>query len=248
MLYAIRKGIEMIRIAICDDNKETLVQNEMLIKKCLKELNVLASIDTYLSGEFLQFDVQENKFFDLLLLDIEMPRKSGMDIAREIRKISPDSLIIFITSHSEYAIDSFELSVFRYIPKDAIKSKLFLAVKDALTYIELQKDRMYVISTPTRYEKIPYNTILYLQKDGKYTLFTTDRGETQIRKTLSKVYSELDQGQFVYIDRGCIVNLLLIMRLDDKEVIMKNGVALPISKKRLKELKTTINKFWGEKL
>ena len=90
MLYAIRKGIEMIRIAICDDNKETLVQNEMLIKKYLKELNVLASIDTYLSGEFLQFDVQENKFFDLLLLDIEMPRKSGMDIGFLIVNESKD--------------------------------------------------------------------------------------------------------------------------------------------------------------
>ena len=167
----------MIRIAICDDNKETLVQNEMLIKKYLKELNVLASIDTYLSGEFLQFDVQENKFFDLLLLDIEMPRKSGMDIAREIRKISPDSLIIFITSHSEYAIDSFELSVFRYIPKDAIKSKLFLAVKDALTYIELQKDRMYVISTPTRYEKKYHIIQYYICRKMENTLFLLQIGE-----------------------------------------------------------------------
>lgn len=242
------KGNKMIKIAICDDDNVTLLQNEVLVKSYLGKLNIIAEIETYSSSEFLQYDIQENKFFDLLLMDIEMPGKSGMDIAREVKKISPESLIIFITSHSEYAIDSFELSVFRYIPKDNIDEKLFLAVKDALTYIELQKDKTYVIATPTRYEKIPYNTIFYIQKDGKYSLFTTDKGETQIRKSLSQVYHELDPGQFVYIDRGCIVNLLLIMRLDDMDVIMKNGVALPISKKRLKELKKIINEFWGEQL
>lgn len=238
----------MISIAVCDDDKETLLQNENRIKVYLKKMNMIAELETYQSSEFLQYDIQENKFFDLLLLDIEMPGKSGMEIAREVKKICPQTLIIFITSHSEYAIDSFELSIFRFIPKDCIDQKLPFAIKDALTFIELQKDKMYVISTPTRYEKIPYNNIIYIQKDGKYSLFTTDKGETQIRKTLTKVHEELDQEQFIFIDRGCIVNLLQIMRLDADDVIMRNGVALPISKKRIKELRSIINKYWGQQL
>ena len=240
--------MKMIRIAICDDDKETLLKNETLLKAYLRKLNVIAEVETYISSAFLQYDIQENKFFDLLLMDIEMPGKSGMDIAGEVKKISPETLIIFITSHSEYAIDSFELSIFRYIPKDNIKQRLFAAVKDALAYIELQKDKTYVIATPTRYEKIPYNSILYIQKEGKNSLFTTDRGETHIRKSLVNVYGELDHGQFVYIDRGCIANLLSIVRLDEMDVIMKNGVALPVSKKRLKELKAMINEFWGQQI
>lgn len=239
---------KLIRIAICDDDKKTILQNENRIRNYLKTMNMIAELETYQSSEFLQYDIQENKFFDLLLLDIEMPGKSGMEIAREVKKLCPHTLIIFITSHSEYAIDSFELSVFRFIPKESIDQKLPYAVKDALTFIELQKDKMYVISTPTRYEKIPYNSILYIQKDGKYSLFTTDKGETQIRKTLTKVHEELEQEQFVFIDRGCIVNLLQIMRLDNADVIMKNGVALPISKKRIKELRTIINNYWGQQL
>lgn len=238
----------MIRIAICDDDKDTVVHNENLIKEYLKKINMLAELETYQSSEFLQYDIQENRFFDLILLDIEMPGKSGMEVAHEVKRICPETLIIFLTSHSEYAIDSFELSIFRFIPKESVDEKLFMAVRDALTYIELQKDKMYVISTPTRYEKIPYNSIIYIQKDGKYSLFTTDKGETQIRKTLTKVYTELDQEQFIYIDRGCLVNLLHIMRFDDGDVIMKNGVALPISKKRIKELRTILNKFWGQQL
>lgn len=238
----------MIRIAICDDDKNTILENQCRVKNILKEVNMLAEVVTYQSSEFLLYDIQENHFFDLLLLDIEMPGKSGMDVAREVKRISAETLIIFITSHSEYAIDSFELSIFRYIPKNNIESKFRFAVKDALSYIDLQKDKMYVISTPTRYEKIPYNSIIYIQKDGKYSLFITNKGETQIRKSLTKVYKELDPKQFVYIDRGCLVNLLQIMRFDMMDVIMKNGVALPVSKKRLKELKTTINEFWSQQL
>lgn len=238
----------MIRIAICDDDQEMLFQNERRIKQYLKEMNMLAEVMSYQSSEFLLYDMQENNFFDLLLLDIEMPGKSGMDIAREVKKMSSQTLIIFITSHSEYAIDSYELSVFRYIPKDNIDQKLYPAVKDAVLFIDLQKDKMFVISTPTRYEKIPYSNILYIQKDGKYSLFTTDKGETQVRKSLTKVYEELDPQQFLYIDRGCLVNLLQIMCLDGMDIIMKNGVALPSSKKRLKELRKVINEFWGQQL
>lgn len=238
----------MIRIAVCDDDNKTLLYNEKRVKSYLQQNKIAADVVTYQSGQFLLFDIQENKFFDLILLDIEMPGKSGMEIARTVKEISPETLIIFITSHSEYAIDSFELSIFRYIPKGHIDKKLQLAVEDALAYIELQKDKVYVIATPTRYEKILYKSIHYIQKDGKYSLFSTDKGETQIRKSLSKVYEELDPGEFVYIDRGCLVNLLHIVRIDAMDVIMRGGIALPISKKHLKELKIIINNFWGQQL
>lgn len=239
---------EMIKIAICDDDKETLLKNEVRVKRCLKEINRVAEIITYQSGEFLLYDIEESKFFDLLLVDIEMPGKSGMDIAKMVKKVSPETIVIFITSHSEYAIDSYELSVFRFIPKDNIERKLPQAVKDAIAYIELQKDKVYVIATPTRYEKIPYERILYIQKDGKNSRFTTNRGETQVRKSVIKVYGELDSGQFVYIDRGCVVNIFHIMSLDSMDVIMRDGVALPVSKKRMKELRKTLNEFWAEKI
>lgn len=236
----------MIRIAICDDEESTLLENETSIKKYLQEIHQIAEVTAYQSGEFLLYEIQEGLFFDLIFIDIEMPGKSGMDITKIIKGISPETLVVFITSHTEFAIESYELSVFRYIPKDRIKDKLYTALKDAVSYINIQKDKSYLLVTPTRYERISYDSIFYVKKENKNTIFATSRGETYIRKTLNQVYEELDEKQFVYIDRSYVVNLMQIVTLTESEVILKNGVVLYASKKRLKELRNILTDFWGE--
>ncbi len=236
----------MIRIAICDDEESTLLENETSIKKYLQEIHQIAEVTAYQSGEFLLYEIQEGLFFDLIFIDIEMPGKSGMDITKIIKGISPETLVVFITSHTEFAIESYELSVFRYIPKDRIKDKLYTALKDAVSYINIQKDKSYLLVTPTRYERISYDSIFYVKKENKNTIFATSRGETYIRKTLNQVYEELDEKQFVYIDRSYVVNLMQIVTLTESEVILKNGMVLYASKKRLKELRNILTDFWGE--
>ena len=236
-----------MRIALCDDDEKALIKNKEILKECLSETKIVADIRTYRSSDFLLYDIQENNYFDLLLLDIEMPKINGMQIAKDVKKLCPETLVIFITSHSEYAIDSFELSVFRYIEKGpTIKEKLSYALIDGLNYIEIQKDEMYTITTPARYERIPYRKILYIKKDGKYVVLTTINGETQIRKPLAEVYDEINSDEFVYIDRSCIVNLIHLMRIEKMDAIMRNGVSLPISKKRLGILKDIINEYWSQ--
>ena len=88
-----------------------------------------------------------------------MPNIDGMDLAAYIRKYLSEVLIIFITSHLKYAIDAFELSIFRYIPKNSIDSRLPHALKDAINMINIQADMYYTIQMPTRIEKIPYQKI-----------------------------------------------------------------------------------------
>lgn len=62
-------------------------------------------------------------WYDLLLLDIKMPHKSGMEIANVVKAFLPECLVIFVTSYLKYTIDSFALSIFRYIPKQEIRAK-----------------------------------------------------------------------------------------------------------------------------
>jgi DNA-binding LytR/AlgR family response regulator len=166
----------MIRIAICDDDKKALVKNKQQVQSCMQEMKRLAQVIVYQSGKNLQYDIKEGKYFDLILLDIEMPETSGIDIAKMIKDVSPQTLVVFLTSHSEYAMTSYELSIFRYISKDNMELKLFEALRDAVNCIELQRDKVYIINSPTRYQKVPYEKILYIKKEGKNTvLFTKEK-------------------------------------------------------------------------
>ncbi len=103
----------MLRIAVCDDDKEVVQAHKEIVGICLKQCGSVGKIDVYTAGDNLLYDITEDHFFfDLILLDIEMPGNTGMEIAEKIKPFLPNVKIIFITSHIEYAIDAFELSVF----------------------------------------------------------------------------------------------------------------------------------------
>ena len=238
----------MLRIAICDDEKDSIALNESLTKAILKDAEICAEIITYGNGDFLLYDVQEKRYFDIILLDIEMPGNSGMEIAVAIKKYLPRVLIIFITSHLKYAVDSFELSIFRYIPKDNVREKLRYALVDAAALISIEAEKEYTIATASRFEKIPYKEIMYIQKDGKNSVLVTTEGEIRVRKSLAKVMEEINAEEFLFIDRGCVVNILYIKRMKDTDIILKNGVRLPMSRLRVSEIKKFINTYWGQKI
>ncbi|MDE7259643.1 MAG: LytTR family transcriptional regulator DNA-binding domain-containing protein, partial [Lachnospiraceae bacterium] len=87
--------------------------------------------------------------------------------------------------------------------------------------------------------------ILYIERDGKNAGFITEKGVSKVRKSLGQVYEELDAEEFIYIDRGCIVNMIHIMQIRDGIALLKNGISLPISRSHLPGVKEQINQYWG---
>lgn len=237
----------MLKIAVCDDDHEAVQSHIRITKNCLERCRIPGEISSYMDSAGLLCDIIEDHwFFDLLLLDIEMPDVTGMEIAEKIRPYLPEVRIIFITSHLEYAIDAFELSIFRYVPKDDAGGRLSTAVQDAIRLLALEDGRTYTIRTSSRMEKIPYKNICYLERDGKNTAIITDSGVSRVRKSLQQVYAELDSEEFIYIDRGYIVNLIKIMQIRDGMAVLKNGTSLPVSRSHLQTVKEQINQYWGE--
>ena len=179
------------------------------------------------------------------LLDIEMPGISGMEILQQVKGFLPNARIICVTSHTEYAIDAFELSIFRYVPKNNLETKLTAAITDAAKLIELEAGQEYTIQTANHMEKIPYKDIFYIQRDGKNSSIVSSVGTSKVRKSLQRVFDELNAPEFIFIDRGYIVNIVQIMKVSDSIAILKNGDQLPISRSHLQEVKRQINQFWG---
>lgn len=236
----------MLRIAVCDDETAMADRNKAVLEATLKELGIAGEITTYNDSRNLLYDITEDDFhYDLLLSDIEMPDISGMELAEKIKPFLPDIRIIFITSHIEYAIDAFELSIFRYVPKSDIEKRLPTAIKDAVSLINLEADKSYTIQVKGRFEKIPFKDILYIERDGKNAAINTTDGISKVRKSLQTVFDELNSEEFIFIDRGYIVNLIHIMQIKNSTAVLKNGTALPISRSHLQAVKEQINSYWG---
>lgn len=243
-----RRGV-MIYIAICDDDEKSVVELKKRVDSLLKENKILATISVYSQSRLLQYDIEEGKYFDLILSDIEMPNMDGMKLAEYIKKYLPEALVIFITSHTKYAVDAYELSIFRYVPKSSIDLRLNHAVNDALKLIRSRSERVYYINMPSRVEKIPHQKILYIEREGKKSVITlTDGSMTYVRKSLANVFKELDSEDFVYVDRGNIVNIQYIMKIKDGSVELENGIRLFASHAKIEQIKKKISEFWGERI
>lgn len=236
----------MLHIAVCDDDKGAVQTHKEIAESCLRLGGSVGKIAIYTTSDNLLYDIMEdNFFFDLILLDIEMPGSTGMEIAEKIKPYLPNVKIIFITSHIEYAIDAFELSIFRYVPKGDTDKRLPAAIQDAIKLIELEDGKSYTIKTSSRLEKIPYKEIFYIEREGKNASITASGGISKVRKSLQQVYEELEAEEFIYIDRGCIVNIIHIMQIKDGMAVLKNGVSLSISRSHLQEVKEQMNHYWG---
>lgn len=237
----------LVRIAICDDDKEAVKSHGDIVKDCLRSCGIGYEIATYTQSSNLLFDITDDHFYyDLILLDIEMPGMTGMELSEKIKPHLPNVKIIFITSHIEYAIDAFELSIFRYVPKSDLSNRLVSAVVDAAKLIELEAGREYIIQAARRMEKIPYKDIFYIRRDGgKNSMICSRLGISKVRKSLQQVFDELQAQEFIFIDRGYIVNIIQIMKISDSMAYLKNGETLPISRSHLQEVKKQINRFWG---
>lgn len=240
----------MLQIAVCDDEPVSLQKIETITRQCLERQNIFPVILAYTSGEQLLYELEDGAFFDLLLLDIEMPEISGMELARKIHQKLSDVLIIFVTAHYKYAVDAYELDIFRYVPKNQLSDRLAHAVCDAAAVLETQYAQSYIISSQSRMERIPLREVLYLVREGKNGVFHMRGGmqDIRVRKPLAEIYAELAPDEFVFIDRGCIVNLRHVSSIMHTDCILTDGTKLLVAQSRLTELKRRLNAFWSSKI
>lgn len=238
----------MLQIGICDDETLLLDEIKRITDDCLRQRQIFSLLSAYTDGKALLYEIQDGKRFDLLLLDIEMPGISGMELARRIHELLPDALMIFVTAHYKYAVDAYELHIFRYIPKNQLTERLPHALKDAVSLLEIQSTDSYIISSQNRLERIPLKEILYMEKDGKNVIFHTTGNTRRIRKTLTEIFEELQSEEFYFIERGFIVNLRHVAGISHTDCILTDQTRLPVSQSRLSDFKKRLNRFWKDKV
>lgn len=109
----------MLRIAALDDENHALERFETVVG----EFDDIESCKLFDDDDDLLAWISENPL-DAVFLDIEMPGKSGMQLAEELHEIKPDLSVVFVTAFSQYAVEAFELSVSDYLMKPVTKERL----------------------------------------------------------------------------------------------------------------------------
>ncbi|WOO38565.1 LytTR family DNA-binding domain-containing protein [Anaerocolumna sp. AGMB13020] len=236
----------MIRIAVVDDNEVYITEIKDIIVRYFNEKNKAIKLQCYDKSELLLFDLGEEIKYDIYILDIEMPNYNGIQIAEKIRRGDTTSPIIFITSHLKYSLIGYEYNVFRYIPKSMISLKLVAALDDLVPTFDTIDDKFYLISNSSRYEKVSFKNIYYIYKDGKNSMLVCNDKTSRVRKSLKDVFLELDQERFLFIERGYIVNISHVIKLEANDIYMRDGEILHVGRVYAQDVKLKIFNYWSE--
>lgn len=233
----------MLRIAVLDDEQKYIEKVKLITKQYMDSHEIAYELKEYTDSHGFLKDVEEKVYFDLYLLDVEVPPITGLEAARKIRKNFSEPFIIYITNYVEYAVEAYEVNVYRYIPKNILDDKLPKAYKALLQQMN-KKEESFVIINNSKKVRIPYQEIYYLRKENKYTVIVHEKGDEKIRKTLHEVMEELPEKDFLFIDRSYIVNLKHVMGITKDQIRLRNETFLPVSRPRLSQVKEAIVLYW----
>lgn len=228
----------MIRIAICDDDREILNNmNRLLYKYQSKTLNEL-SVELFADGIELYKDAD---FFDIYILDIITPNITGIELAKKIRKSNESTVIIFLTSSPDFALESYDVSAFAYLMKPVVQEKLFKVLDKAILSCSNKLKNDVVIKTNGKIVDTPKESIEYVEVKRDKLVFYLCNGEViETYGTISDVEKQLTyESGFIKPHRSFIVNMNYIKEINNKDILVSSRFpAIPVSKKRSKEIKT----------
>ncbi|MBS5586583.1 MAG: response regulator, partial [Clostridiales bacterium] len=112
-------------MAICDDEASALEHTRLLAQAWAEQAGHAARIETFLTAEAFLIQYEEDKAFDLLLLDIEMARMNGVALARTVRAQNREIAIVFLTGYADYIADGYDVEALHYLLKPITREKLF---------------------------------------------------------------------------------------------------------------------------
>lgn len=241
-----------IHILLCDDDKDFLQRLTDVVTGQPLPPGVSACVTK--SAHPAAITDQQLSQYQILFLDIDMDERSGMDIARRVRELHLDTILIFVTNYPEFSIEGYEVRAFRYLMKQEMQQKLPLYFRDALAEIPHGKKELQFSVNAEPY-RVAYKDILYLESRQRIVVLHTEnplQGEDRFYAKLEDLENELASDGFLRIQKSYLVNMAHIKKLNYDKVALSNGEELPVSQKHYAQIKIQYlgwkNKQWGKTL
>ncbi|MGA9651820.1 MULTISPECIES: LytTR family DNA-binding domain-containing protein [Pedobacter] len=221
---------------IVDDNEIERDAIEMHVNK-IPSLKIVAVCKDGMEA----FSILNNTAVDIIFSDIDMPEISGTTLLKTLKN---KPLFIFITSHSQYAAESFELDALDFIVKPATFERLLKAANKAIEYIELKKlvkqtpeepskeldkeDDYFFFKETKGITKLKYSDVIYIESMGDFSKIYTGSDKHVILVGLKNLEKQLPDF-FSRVHKQYIINVNHISTITAHELHLNHNFIVPIS-------------------
>jgi DNA-binding LytR/AlgR family response regulator len=207
------------------DDEPLAREGLLLLLQNIPSINMVGSFNSARKASAFMQDNPVN----LVFLDIQMPDVNGLEFAASLPK---ETLVVFTTAYSKYALDSYQVDAIDYLVKPLMKEQLERAVNKALMYqgllnkpgvTESIEIDFMLIKAERRYHKIFFKDILYIEGLKDYVLVYTDENKIVTAMNLKTIQKHLDPNSFSRVSKSFLVNINHIDSFDKHTIYIKQS-------------------------
>lgn len=251
-LHSVAEGrMAMLRIAICDDEEKQIHQTEALLDDYFQSRPGLkGQVEAFQSGGALLVRAENAGGFDLYLLDILMPKPSGIDTGRLLRALGEGGEIIYLTHSNDFAADSYDVQAFFYLLKPVEKAKLFQVLDGAVEKLNRRRSSAIMVSTPNGPRRILLEQIRYVERVGRCMRYycTTGVVDSQsIRVSFREAASPLLADRRFYLcGASFVLNFQHVTGVSGQIALLDNGQTVALPRTSAVDFKKAWGGYWLE--
>lgn len=229
----------MIKIAFCDDNISTLNELQKYLAQYQTEEKSDISCTSYHSPLDLLAEIERGVQFDILFLDILMPGETGIDAAAEIRNYDRNVKIIFLTSSSEFAVQSYTVGAYYYQLKPILKEDFFRLMDSVISACEKEQSNSLVLRCKSGITRIDLKDFEYCEVIHRTLFIHLSNGKTlESAGKLDDLCRQLEPyGHFLRPHRSYLINLEYINSLSPRAITMSSLTDIPLPRGKYNEVK-----------
>lgn len=232
----------MLNIAVCDDERLEIEYLTHLTEEWAHKTKTAVNISGFASAEAFLFKYEENKSFDILLLDIQMKAMDGIELAEKIRENNISIQIVFITGFPDYISSGYDVSALHYLIKPVGREKFFKVLSKANDNLK-KTEKFILISADNESLKINLKDIIYVEAFGHSSCVVCENGECTVKLQISDIGKMLDES-FIHCHRSYIANLKHISKITKTDIVFDNGKQIPVSRRMYKDVNMAFINFY----
>lgn len=235
------KGHEqiMIKIAICDDSAIDAKHLKSICESC--DLPDKLEVSLFSNGESLLTALSVSNF-DVIFLDIDMPRINGIDVGKAIRQEKEHAIIIFCTSYPQYAIEAYDCEAFHYVVKPCTRDKIQNILVRAINKLRLTR-KYHSVKVQNKILKFSISEIYYVEYCQKHIIYHLADRTIETTGRFSDINNELKKYGFYQIHQGYIVNFEKVRDFKGYTAVLEDGRDVLISVRKKSEVLLAYAKY-----
>lgn len=235
----------MIKLAFCDDDSTVLNELREHLALYRAQKNWEIDDDTFHSPLDLITEIERGVHFDILFLDILMPGQNGIDVAAEIRNYDKNMKIIFLTSSSEFAVQSYTVNAFYYELKPICPERFTRLMDAVLSQCEKEQESSLILHCKTGITRIKPTELEYCEVIHRTLFIHLVNGNVlECIGSLEELNRQLmPYGNFLRPHRSYLVNLEYIQNLSYRAITMSCLAEIPIPRGKYNEIKNAFLEY-----